>query len=396
MKQAATSVSGGKKIMLSLVFLAVFTAAAAAFFYWVKPAGKNAQAQKPRQYGAPVLVAAAAREDFKVYLSALGTVTPILTVTIKPRVEGHLINMPFKEGQLVEKGDLLAEIDPRPYYVQLHHAEGQLARDEELLRNAKVDLERYRQLWKQDSIPKQQLDTQEAIVRQYEGTVRVDKAAIESAKLQIHYCRITAPFSGRVGLRQVDPGSYVRTGDPGGLVIVTKMEPITVVFPIPEDSLPPVLAKLRKGERLLVHAFNREMKERIATGVLLTHDNQIDTATGTVRMKAVFENKKGELFPNQFVNVLLLTDIRKKATVVPVSAIQRGPKGAFVYVVKPDSKVTIRAVRIGEIQTGRASVLEGLASGEIVVTDGAERLREGTKVEVKKAPPAEKKKKQAK
>jgi multidrug efflux system membrane fusion protein len=290
----------------------------------------------------------------------------------------------------VEKGDLLARIDPRPYYVQLHQAEGQLARDEELHRNAKVDLERYRQLWQQDSIPKQQLDTQEAVVRQYEGTMKVDKAAIEMAKLQIHYCQITAPFSGRVGLRQVDPGSYVRVGDSNGLVVVTKMEPITVVFPIPEDSLPPVLAKMRQGERLLVHAFNREMKQRIASGYLQTYDNQIDTATGTVRMKAIFANKDGELFPNQFVNVLLLTNVRKKATVIPASAIQRGPKGAFVYAVKPDSTVTMKIIRIGEIQTGQASVLEGLVPGETVVTDGAERLREGAKVHVVKPQSAEK------
>jgi len=379
-----------KRIVIALLLLA----AAAASYIWIFKAmsvpATASQPKAPRVYAMPVLAAAAKKDDFKVYLSALGTVMPILTATVRTRVEGHVIEMPFKEGQIVEKGDLLAKIDARPYYVQLHLAEGQMARDEELLRNAKTDLERYRLLWTQDSIPKQQLDTQEAMVRQYEGTIRVDKAAIESAKLQIHYCQMTAPFGGRVGLRMVDPGNYVRPGDPG-LVVVTRMAPINVVFPIPEDSLPPILAKMRKGERLPVHAFNREMRQRLASGILLTHDNQIDTATGTVRLKAIFENKKGELFPNQFVNVLLLVNIRKKATVIPASAIQRGPKGAFVYVVNADATVAIRPIKIGEIQIGMASVTEGLAPGEVVVTDGSERLRDGAKVVVI-TPPAKKQK----
>lgn len=390
---AFRSVFGGRKFKIILLLLAVVGATAAAILiYREGPARTAEQDQKPRTFSVPVLTSAAKKEDFKVYLSALGTVTPIHTVTVKTRVEGHLIELSFKEGQLVEKGDLLARIDPRPYHVQLHQAEGQMARDQELLRNAKVDLERYRQLWKQDSIPKQQLDTQEAVVRQYEGTIAVDKGLIESAQLQLHYCEITSPLSGRTGLRQIDPGNYVRVTDPGGLVVVTKMEPITVVFPIPEDSLPPVLAKLRQGERLVVHAFNREMKQRLASGHLLTHDNQIDTATGTVRLKAIFANKEGELFPNQFVNVLLLTEVREKATVIPASAIQRGPKGTFVYVVKADSTVAMKPVTIGEIQTGQASVLDGLAPGEVVVTDGAERLREGATVIVR-TPPAEKQRK---
>ncbi len=250
------SVFGSRKLKVTLLVLAaVAVAAAAFFFYWQKSIRTAEQDKKPRVYSVPVLASAAKEEDFKVYLSALGTVTPIHTVTIKTRVDGHLIELPVKEGQLVEKGDLLARIDPRPYYVQLHQAEGQMARDQEFLRNAKVDLERYRLLWKQDSIPKQQLDTQEAVVRQYEGTVAVDKGLIESAKLQIHYCQITSPLAGRAGLRQIDPGNYVRASDQGGIVVVTRMEPITVVFPIPEDSLPTVLAKLRKGERLTVHAF---------------------------------------------------------------------------------------------------------------------------------------------
>lgn len=384
---ASGSVFTKKRILIVALLIAAAAVTAVVWFYRGKSAEEaSEQNKKPRAYAVPVLVSAAKEEDFKVYLPALGSVTPIHTVIVRTRVEGHLIEMPFKEGQHVEKGDVLARIDPRPYYVQLHQAEGQMARDRELLRNAKVDLERYQYLWKEESVSKQQLDTQEALVRQYEGVVATDKGLIESAKLQISYCQITSPLSGRVGLRQVDPGNYVRTSDPGGLVTVTRMEPITVVFPIPEDNLPLVLAKMRKGERMIVHAFNREMKERLASGVLMTHDNQIDTATGTVRLKAVFANKKGELFPNQFVNVVLLTDIRKKATVIPASAIQRGVKGAFVYVVKADSTVTVKPITIGEIQTGQASVLTGLAPGDTVVTDGAERLREGAAVLVRTAP----------
>ena len=381
------SVFTKKRILIVVLLIVAAAAAAVVWSYREKlPAESADQNKKPRAYAVPVLTSAAKEEDFKVYLPALGSVTPIHTVTVRARVEGHLIEMPFKEGQHVEKGDLLARIDPRPYYVQLHQAEGQMARDRELLRNAKVDLERYQYLWKEESVPKQQLDTQEALVRQYEGVVAIDKGLIESAKLQISYCQITSPLAGRVGLRQVDPGNYVRTSDPGGLVSVTRMEPITVVFPIPEDNLPLVLAKIRKGERLIVHAFNRELKERLASGYLMTYDNQIDTATGTVRLKAIFANKKGELFPNQFVNVLLLTDVRKRAIVIPASAIQRGVKSAFVYVVKADSTVTIKPITIGEIQTGEASVLSGLAPGEIVVIDGAERLREGAAVIVRTAP----------
>lgn len=372
-----------KRIVAAGLLLAVLAAVVAIWIFKNKgPLNVSAQVQKPKAYTAPVLASPAKAEDFKVYLSALGTVTPVHTVTVKTRVDGHIIEMPFKEGQIVEKGDLLVKIDPRPYYVQLHQAEGQMTRDQEILRNAKVDLQRYQELWKQDSIPRQQLENQEALVRQHEGTVAFDKALIESAKLNLSYCQLKSPLDGRVGLRQVDPGNYVRTGDPNGLVVVTRMEPISVVFPIPEDSLPPILAKLRREERLLVHAFNREMKQRLASGFLITYDNQIDTATGTVRLKAIFANKKGELFPNQFVNVLLLTNIRKKATVIPASAIQRGPKSAFVYVVKKDSTVEIKPITIGEIQLGRASVTKGLSPGEVVVTDGAERLREGSKVYV--------------
>jgi multidrug efflux system membrane fusion protein len=289
----------------------------------------------------------------------------------------------FKEGQTVKRGDLLAVIDPRPFQVQLTQAEGQMARDAELLRNARVDLERYRQLWAQDSIPKQQLDTQDSLVRQYEGAVKIDQGQIDSAKLQLIYCRIIAPVSGRVGLRQVDPGNIIHATDATGLVVITQLQPAAVLFPIPEDSLPPVLAKLKSGVPLSVEAYDREQKQKLATGTLLTVDNQIDPTTGTVRLKALFPNTNNELFPNQFVNARLLLEIKRQAILVPSSAIQRGPLGTFVYLVKADRTVTVRPVAVGVVQGDDTSIPSGLAEGELVVADGAERLREGSKVDLK-------------
>jgi membrane fusion protein, multidrug efflux system len=265
----------------------------------------------------------------------------------------------------------------------LTQAEGTMARDQALLKNAQLDLERYRDLWRRDLIAKQQLDTQEALVRQFEGSLKSDQGQIDSAKLQLTYCRITAPITGRVGLRLVDAGNIVRANDPNGLLVITQIQPITVVFPIPEDSLPQVLDKLNKGERLSVEAFDREQKRKLAKGVLLTADNQIDSNTGTVRLKAIFQNEQNELYPNQFVNARLLVDVRRGATTIPASAIQRGPQGTFVYVVKPDQTATLRPIAVGEIQGEEASVRTGLAPGELVVVDGAERLREGSRLELR-------------
>lgn len=368
-------------------FVLICLIAGGAFGYWKKqqpPAAASAgkPGSKAASLPTPVFVTAARKGDMNVYLTGLGSVTPLNNVTVRSRVDGQLMEVHFREGQIVTKGSLLASIDPRPFQVQLTQAEGQMARDREQLNNARLDLERYRMLWKQDSIPRQQLDTQEALARQFEGAVKVDQGLIDSARLQLTYSRITAPITGRIGLRLVDPGNMVHAADPGGLLTITQVQPIAVVFPLPEDSLPQVMHKM-KGGRLAVEAFDREMKQQLASGELATVDNQIDPTTGTVKLKAVFANRESELFPNQFVNARLLVDVKKDAVIVPSAAIQRSPQGAFAFVLKPDKTVAMRTVKTGVSQGGETSVVEGLEVGEQVVVDGAERLRDGSKVEVK-------------
>ena len=346
-------------------------------------ASRTAQQGLATAPGIPVVATAVKKGDFDVYLSGLGAVTPLETVTVKSRVDGELTRILFQEGQIVKKGELLAEIDPRPFEVQLTQAEGALARDQALLQNAQLDLERYKDLVKKDLIPKQQLDTQESLVHQYEGAVKADQGQIDNAKLQLIYSRITAPISGRIGLRQVDPGNIVHATDTGGLVVITELQPITVIFSLPEDNLSQVLGKLRSGTRLTVEAYDREQTQKLATGTLLTVDNQIDPNTGTVKLKATFPNTNNELFPNQFVNARLIIDVKHDALIVPAPAIQRGPQGMFAYVVKTDQTAALRPVTVGITQEGNSSITSGLSVGELVVVDGADRLRDGSKVEVK-------------
>ena len=329
----------------------------------------------------PVTVAAAARADVPGVLDALGTVTSRRTVTVRSRVDGQLLRVNFREGQTVKAGEVLAEIDPRPFQVQLEQAQGQLARDRALLENARLDLERYRTLVAQDAASAQQLDTQQALVRQYEGAVRTDQGQVDNARLQLAYARITAPFSGRLGLRLVDPGNLVRAGDANGLVTITQVQPIGVTFALPEKDLAPVLARYREGKPMTVQALDRDQRQVLASGRLTTLDNQIDLATGTLKMKAEFANADGALFPNQFVNARLRIDLLAGATVVPTAAVQRGAPGTYVYLLQPDGTVALRRIETGPVDGERIVVARGLAPGDRVVIDGVDNLRDGARVE---------------
>ena len=349
-------------------------------FVWVRWRGGAPSTAAPTVRGTSVVAEPARSGDISVYLDGIGTVTPLATVTVRTRVDGEIVAVNFTEGQTVTAGDLLVQIDPRPFQVQLEQAEGQLARDQALLANAHVDVERYRVLAAQDSIPKQQLATQEALVRQYEGTVQSDRAQIDSAKLQLTYSRITAPVSGRIGLRLVDGGNIVHASDANGLAVITQLHPIAVVFTIPEDRLPALMEKFRAGTPLTVEAFDREGRHQLATGRLLTVDNTIDPATGSVRLKAEFPNEDDALFPNQFVNARLELDVERGATLVPEAAVQRGTQGTYVYVVKDDHTVDARPVKLGVTEGAQASIRSGLAPGDVVVTEGAEGLRPGSPV----------------
>jgi multidrug efflux system membrane fusion protein len=350
------------------------------------PAGMQQSGGKPgmnaMNRSQPVVAAAARIGDINLYLNGLGTVVPLNTVTVRTHVDGELSAVMFREGQVVRQGDVIAQIDPRPYQVQLAQAEGTMARDQALLKNAQADLERYRTLFEQDSIAKQQLDTQASLVRQYEGALKADQAQIDSAKLQLTYSRITAPISGRLGLRQVDVGNIVHTGDTNGIVVITQLQPVTVVFTLPEDNISAVMKKLHAGQKLAVDAYDRAGKTKLASGVLLTVDNQIDPATGTIKLKAQFANDDTSLFSNQFVNARMLLDVMREAILIPAVAVQRGTQGTFVYVVKDDKSVTVRAVKLGPTEGEIAAIESGLSAGEIVVVDGTDKLREGAKVEI--------------
>ena len=335
----------------------------------------------------PVGAAKVAAGDINITLNALGTVTPLRNVTVSAQISGQLLEVKFKEGKMVQQGDVLAEIDPRPYQAALMQAEGALARDQALLANSKIDLERYQTLFKQDSIAKQQLDSQDSLVHQYEGTVKSDQAQIQTAKVNLTYTKINAPVGGRVGLRMIDPGNNVQNG--GGIIVITQLSPIDVLFTLAEDSLPPVLKKMHSGTPLAVDVYDRSGQTKLQTGVLASLDNQIDTATGTVKAKAEFANADESLFPNQFVNVRVLLDVVHDATVIPTSALQRGANGLFVYVIATDRSVSVRAIKTGPTEGERVAVTSGLQIGETIVTDGADKLREGSKVELPgDAPPA--------
>ena len=330
----------------------------------------------------PVGVATVAQGDMPVTLSGLGTVTPLATVTVKTQINGYLMSVGFQEGQRVKKGDFLAQIDPRPYQVALEQAEGQLGKDQASLNNAEIDLKRYTTLVAQNSIATQTRDTQAALVLQDRATIVSDKAAIDAQKLNLVYCHIISPVTGRVGLRQVDAGNYVQTSDANGIVVVTQTQPISVIFTLPEDNLPDVLKQLHAGATLQATAYDRTGTQKLDTGTLETVDNQIDTTTGTVKLRAIFNNPQEILFPNQFVNIKLLIETLKNAVLVPVAAIQRGAPGTFVYLVKPDHTVTVQKVKLGPSDGQRVAILSGLQPGQSVVDDGADRLKDGAKITI--------------
>jgi len=328
----------------------------------------------------PVALAEARQGDMPVTINGLGTVTPLAMVTVRTQIGGQLVQLGFQEGQEVNQGDFLAQIDPRPYQAALDQAQGQLLRDQAQLANARRDLARFNRLVAENSIAQQQRDTQDALVHQLEGTVATDQALVESAKVNLGYCRIVAPVSGRVGLRQVDVGNYVQVSDTNGIVVITQVKPISAIFSLPEDNIPAIMKRLSAGATLPVVAYDRSGVTQLATGKLVTVDNQIDPTTGTVKLRAQFDNADEALFPNQFVNVQLLVDTLKGATLVPTSAIQRGAPGTFVYVVKPDDTATVQPVKLGPDDGKNVTVTSGLDPGAKVVVDGADKLREGAKV----------------
>ena len=347
-----------------------------AYFLWPK----STKAAAPPPPPIPVVAATSHQGDIGVYYSGLGAVTPLATVTVKSRVDGQLMSVLYREGDTVHQGDLLVEIDDGPYRAALTQAEGQLMRDQAALENARIDLVRYQQLVPQKAIPEQQLATQQATVHQDEGVVKLDEGQIESAKVNLAYCKIAAPATGRIGLRLVDPGNIVQTADTNGLLVITQMDPISAIFTISEDQLQVVLKKMAAGQKLEVDAYSRDAKTKLAQGSLTTLDNQIDPATGTLKLRATFENPKGTLFPNQFVNARLLVEEKHGVTLVPTAAVQRNSQATYVYVVKADSTVTVRPIAIGTTEGDDSEVTSGLAPGEVVVMTGVDKLEEGTKV----------------
>ena len=381
---AVPFLAGRPRTRRALIGLLLLALALGVFF--VIQRGSRPQ-RGPAMSGFKPLVSAARAQqrDVHIYLPALGTVTPLNTVTVHSRVDGQLMEVRFREGDMVAKDEVLAIIDPRPFQAQLAQAEGQMQRDSALLENAKLDLRRYAQLVPGDLIAKQQYDTQAALVRQYEGIVKSDQGAIEAAKLQLTYSCITAPISGKAGLRLVDPGNIVHAGDQNGIVVLTQMQPIGVIFPLPEDNIARVLERMKGGVPLKTEIYNREQTQLLATGELTSLDNQIDPATGTLRLKALLPNDDMRLFPNQFVNVRLLVDLVPNAVVIPAAGVRRGPRGAQSYVLRDDDVVELRQVEVGESIRDEILIRSGVQPGERVVIEGSERLRNGAQVEVKDA-----------
>jgi multidrug efflux system membrane fusion protein len=361
-------------LLASLLLPSVFTACSGS-----NSTPSRARANTPQTV--QVTVAPALRQDLPIYLTGLGSIEAYYTVSLKSRVDGQLIDVKFKEGESVKKGALLAVIDPRPYQVQLDQAEAQLFKDQATLRDAKLNYQRYKDLLQNSgAMSQQQVDTQQATVDQLEGTVRNDQATVENAKLNLAYCHITAPVSGRIGLRQVDPGNIVHASDTNPMLVITQLQPITAIFTLPEDQLPTVAQHMRKGT-LKVDAYSRDDLTKLDTGTLLTIDNQIDQTTGTGKLKAIFENKTSGLWPNQFVNIHLLLETQKDVTVVPSAAVQRGPQGNYLYVMKPDKTVEVRNVTIPVAQGNLSEIASGVSPNELVVTDGQDKLQQGSHVE---------------
>jgi membrane fusion protein, multidrug efflux system len=385
MNNLTTSYQLNKKWIWTLIVVLIFCAG---LVYFIKSTnnknGKNANVVK----AIPVVTAIAKTDDIHVYLSGLGSVTPLATVTVKPRVDGEIMKIYFKEGQMVKSGEVLVEIDPRPYEAALTQAQGQLMRDKALLADAKLDLARYETLLKQESIASQQVDTQRALVKQYEGTVKVDEGLFATAKLNLNYTKVTAPVSGRVGLRQVDVGNVIHASDVNGVVIITQLQPMSVLFSLPEDNIPALMARIKADKKTsaktTVNAFDRAFKEKIASGTLETLDNQIDPTTGMVKLRAEFSNDDLSLFPSQFVNAQVLLETKEHVVTVPSAAVQHGTQGSFAFVVGADNKVTQRSIVTGTVQGGKTEIVSGLKSGEVVVIDGVDKLRDGTPVDVEK------------
>lgn len=371
-----------------VLWIVVLLVGAGAYFFWsrsgslqnTQAANKPAADQKSNSGAIPVVATRARRGNIGVYFTGLGAVTPIYTVTAKTRVDGELINVLYHEGEIVQKGELLMEVDPRPFQAQLEQYEGQLVRDQAILDNARVDLTRYQGLLQLNAIPEQQVATQQALVKQTEGVVKADQGQIDSAKLNLTYCKITAPITGRVGLRLVDPGNIVHAADSNGLVIITQVQPISVIFTISEDQLPEIRKRMRAGQTLHADAWDHDMQKKVAQGTLTTIDNVIDQTTGTLRLRATFDNNDDALFPNQFVNVRLLVQEKQGAVLLNSAGIQRSGSNTYVFVVKPDSTVTLRNVTVGTTEGDQSEITSGLQPGDTVVLTGVDKLIEGSTV----------------